>query len=93
MDKLMQIGLVLAIGFVFVLVGIYLVSTVSVAIFPLAVTQLVALSGLGNFTFASLFATGSVMVLLLSLIVLLAFLGVIVGAVFIGMRYIKGDSR
>jgi hypothetical protein len=64
-----------------------------IALFPTAVTGIVSLSTLGNFTFATLFAAGGMFPLLLSLILFLLILAIIVVAVMYVVSLMQSKGK
>ena len=81
MDKMIKMTIAGILAIVGILIAFVVLPPVMVALFPTAVAGIVSLNTLGNFTFASLFAVGGMVPLLLSLILFLLILSVIVVAV------------
>lgn len=66
------------------LIGITVVSALVVGVFPTIADSFVDLSLLGNFTFASMFAAGGVVFIILSVAILIGFLSML------GLKKLRG---
>ena len=94
MDKMIKMTIAGILAIVGILIAFVVLPPVMVALFPTAITGIVSLSTLGNFTFATLFAAGGMFPLLLSLILFLLILAVIVVAVMYVVGMMKtGKGR
>lgn len=74
-------------GMITLVIGVAIAVSLLVVAFPLISAQFLSLSTLGNFTFASFFATSGLMYLILSAMVLIGILGIV------GIKMSGGSKR
>lgn len=73
--------------YISMMIGIAIMVALIVILFPLILTDLVSMGGIGNFTFASLFSSTGLMAVILSAVVLIGLLS------FFGIKVGSGKGR
>jgi hypothetical protein len=92
MDGMINFGIKAMMMIIGILIGLIVVIGVAVAVWPTLIAQVVSLSSLGNFSFASLFSSSGFVPLLLSVVLLLIVLVLIIGGIVMASKHVGGGS-
>ena len=89
MQDVIKYGIAFALALIGAVVGMTLGAGVVTAVWSTLATNVIALSTTGNLTFASFFQEGGIVMLLMSTAVVVAIIGIPIGAIAIGIVYMK----
>ena len=95
MQDVIKYGIAFALAIIGAVVGMTLGAGVVTAVWATLATNVTSVSVLGNLTFASFFQNGGIVMLLLSTAVVVALIGIPIGAIGLGIAYMrsKGGMR
>ena len=92
MNDIIKYGVGFSLAIIGAVVGMTLGAGVVTAVWSTLATNVIGLSTTGNLTFASFFQEGGIVMLLLSTAVVVALIGIPIGAIGIGIAYMKSKG-